>query len=249
MKSSVVKHSIVAVSTTGIYHRLKGLPCQDSYAYQKDKDKVVAVVSDGAGSAKYGKIGAKIVCETLSALLFQANISQIHQKVIDAIEIARQKLEFHRFNKTKTTAGLLDFSATLVGFFYQHGKGVFFHIGDGAAVALYVPKSKKFILSEPENGIFPSETFFYTMDDWKDSLRFTPVEKAKSVFLMTDGVTSFALNKNRSALENNFIEPINAFLLKEADNRKASRALKNTLETPRAANLNPDDKTLLWVKL
>ena len=43
--------------------------------------------------------------------------------------------------------------------------------------------------------------------------------------------------------------PINEFLTNEACAAKAVRALHNTLNTPRAQKLNPDDKTLLWAKV
>ena len=62
-------------------------------------------------------------------------------------------------------------------------------------------------------------------------------------------VTGFAFTKDYDCLENRFIEPINRFLRAEPNRRKAVRALNNTLGTPRACQLNPDDKTLLWVGL
>ena len=87
------------------------------------------------------------------------------------------------------------------------------------------------------------------MDDWKDSLRFTTFEKAESLMLMTDGVTSFAFKNNYEELENGFVYPINNFLWQEKSKTKAVKALNNTLSTPKASKLNPDDKTFLWAKL
>jgi len=240
---------IVAVSTVGAYHKAKGVQGQDCFASKQNNHRVVAVVSDGAGSAKYGKIGAKYVCEKVCELLVRADFNHIRQHIINAIEATRDELMMHRLNKTKNENGLVDFSATLIGAVYQNGKGVFFHIGDGAGVALLNETKHDVVISEPENGIFASETFFYTMDDWKDSLRFTPFEKADSMFLMTDGVTCFALKKNEKSLEKDFIWPINQFLSREKNTKKASRALKNTLETAQARRLSADDKTLMWVSL
>ena len=240
---------IVVASTVGPYHKARGLDGQDCFACMQNKGRVVAVVSDGAGSAKHGKIGAKYICEKICEVLMKADFKNIRQNVVDAIEYARDELMMHRLNKTKNENGLIDFSATMVGAAYQNGKGVFFHIGDGAGVALMSDKAQSVVISEPENGIFASETFFYTMDDWKDSLRFTPFEKAQSLFLMTDGVTGFALKKNEKTLEQGFVLPINLFLMQETDSKKAARALKNTLETPKACRLSADDKTLMWVRL
>ena len=233
----------------GTYHKAKGFRGQDFFASRQNKHRVVAVVSDGAGSAKYGKIGAKCVCEKICNVLLKADFKQIRQNIINAVDATRDELMMHRLNKTKDENGLLDFSATLVGAVYQDGKGVFFHIGDGAGIALFEKLTHQAVISEPENGIFASETFFYTMDDWKDSLRFTPFNDAESLFLMTDGVTCFALKNNGKTLEKDFIGPINRFLRQEKDTARATRALKNTLETPKACRLSADDKTLMWVSL
>ena len=238
---------VVVASTVGPYHKARGMDGQDSFAFAKSKNRVVAVVSDGAGSAKYGKIGAKFACEKICEMLLKVGFKNMRQNVIDAIDSTRDELMMHRLNKTKNEGGLIDFSATLVGVVYDKGKGLFFHIGDGAGVALL--DNKHVVISEPENGIFASETFFYTMDDWKDSLRFTSFEAAESLFLMTDGVTGFALKKNEKTLEQGFTLPINSFLRQENDVKKASRALKNTLQMPKACKLSSDDKTLLWVGL
>ena len=239
-------YRVVVATTVGPYHKTKGLEGQDRFACQKKGQRIVGVVSDGAGSAKYGKIGAKTICQRLCDILLRADMKDIRQGIVDGIESVRDELALHRFNKLKNENGLIDFAATVVGVVYEKNKGVFFHIGDGAGIAM---GQNACVISEPENGIFTSETFFFTMDDWKDSLRFTPFKEANSIFLMTDGVTGFALKKNMRALEKGFIEPINAFLKNENNTKKASRALKNTLETPKASSLNGDDKTLMWIGL
>ena len=238
---------IVSVSITGPYHKQKGLKCQDFCAYLKKGKKIVAVASDGAGSVKYGRLGAKYVCEALCRTLGSTSLKNIRQNIIDAIEVARDKLSCHRLNHSKDESGLIDFSATVVGMVYDGKKGLFFHIGDGAGIALSAKEEEKYVVSEPENGIFSSETFFFTMDDWKDSLRFTPFEEAKSVFLMTDGVTCFALKKDMHTIEDGFVWPIDSFLKNEKNTKRAAKALKNTLETPKACRLSGDDKTLMWV--
>lgn len=249
--NKTAKNKIIVASTVGLYHKNKGLKSQDYFAFSQTKNRIVAIVSDGAGSAKYGRIGAKCICETATRILSTADLKQLKQNIINSIESSRDILITHRLNKSKNENGLLDFAATVVGVVIEKDKdkGLFFHIGDGAGIALKGKSTDSYIISEPENGIFSSETYFYTMDDWKDSLRFTPFKNATDLFLMTDGVTGFALKKDEKSIEKGFILPIEHYLQNETDTKRAERALKNTLETPKACAISKDDKTLMWIKL
>lgn len=240
---------VLSTSIRGPLHRSLGLPCQDYSCARSTKNKLVAIVSDGAGSAKHSKIGAKIICETLCDLLINSDIKTIRSDVIKAISIARQKLLLHRYNQSKTSADFINFSATLVGVFYHNNKGVFFHIGDGAGIAFQNGEYSNFIISEPENGAFSCETYFYTMEDWKDCLRFTNIENVNRILLMTDGVTGFAFSNDFYKIHRNFLIPIIEYLEKESRKTYAVDALRNTLNNRRAQRLNADDKTILWAKL
>ena len=249
MKNSSAQIQVVATSVRGVWHENQNLPCQDYFCHQARGQKLVAVVADGAGSAKYGKIGAKIVCETLCDVLISGSMKQIKKQIMAALETTREKLILHRLNKQKSEEGLIDFAATVVGAVCHKQSGIFFHIGDGAAMAFLQKPAGGAVISRPENGHFSCETYFYTMDDWKDSLRFTPFEKAQSLMLMTDGVTGFAFKNGFAYLEKKFVEPIDAYLSAEKSHQRARRALNNTLSTQTARRLNPDDKTLLWARL
>ncbi len=241
--------NVLSTSIRGALHKSLGLPCQDYSCSRTLKNKLVAVVSDGAGSAKYSKIGAKIVCDTLCDLLINSDLKTIRGDVENAINIARKKLLFHRCNSGKDNAGLINFSATLVGVFYHNNKGVFFHIGDGAGIAFKNGDYGNFIISEPENGAFSCETYFYTMDDWKDCLRFTEFENANRILLMTDGVTGFAFSGDFYKIHRNFLIPVVEYLENEPRKTYAKEALQNTLNNTRAQRINADDKTILWAKL
>lgn len=240
------KPKIIATSVVGALHSFHKQHCQDYNCYAIGKN-LVAVVSDGAGSVKFGKTGARTICKTVCDILKNSKFEDIQKNVKYAINLSREKLIFHRKNIYKSEKGIDDFAATLVGVIYYKNKGVFFHIGDGAAIA-FKSGYHDFIISRPENGDFSCETFFYTQKEWMNNLRFTYFDNASSIFLMSDGLTSFSFNSDFQNIEHNFIAPIDEFLKKASNKQKAMKALKNTLNTPKAQKINPDDKTLVWIK-
>ena len=249
MKTATNRIRALSACVTGPLHRIRNMPCQDYCRYSAKGENFVGVISDGAGSAKYGRIGAKILCDTLIDLLPNVPFSEIKTSIINSVEIAREKLMFHRLNSRNNHRGLMAFAATLVGVVYHKNKGIFFHIGDGAALAFTGNDFSHYITSKPENGIFSCETYFYTMDDWRDCIRFTSFEKAHTIMMMSDGVTGFSFSPDYSDIEPRFLMPIDRFLTKESVKYRACRALRNTLSTSQAQKINPDDKTFLWIKL
>lgn len=240
---------VLSACVTGPVHLSNKTACQDYCRHSSNGENFIAVVSDGAGSAKYGRIGAKIVCDTLIDLLPNAPFRDIKTSIVNAIEIARERLHFHRLNSSKNTKGLMAFAATVVGVVYHKKQGIFFHVGDGAALAFTGGDFSKYTTSKPENGVFSCETYFYTMSDWRETLRFTNFEKAHTIMLMSDGLTNFSFSSDFSSIEPNFIIPIDNFLSNEKLKSRAQRALINTLNNNKAKRINPDDKTFVWIKL
>ena len=67
----------IARSAIGTSHQKQRLPCQDYGDYKILNQTLVGAVADGAGSAKYADIGAKLAVETVLAAFTEQDIFTI----------------------------------------------------------------------------------------------------------------------------------------------------------------------------
>ncbi len=243
MAGSSKSYMMGGVCITGPSHASSGLICQDAFAVASDSEYVVVVVSDGAGSAVHSDAASKLYVQEITRVLSgcetEMSIDQVRVSIIDAIDNAKRLL-VERFN-----AEPRDFAATLVGAIARNRKSIVFHIGDGAAV-LIGGDGEEFV-SQPENGEYANETFFVTMKNWADHLRLTAVPFCPTaMFLMSDGVTPFALAKG--GISTGFLKPIWSFLSAKGT-EEGILGVENLLKSDGASKISNDDKTLAWAIL
>jgi len=227
--------------------------CQDRHLVQVTPGGVlIALVSDGAGSAKFSGDGAALLCEHVGDALVRllgrskpkaVATEALGEAVKAGIEAAR---EAALALGAEREAGLEAFHATLVGAVMIPGKGgLFFHIGDGAALAVS-PASERWLLSPPSNGEYADTTYFFTEHDWRENLRFSPIEPGyETIFVMTDGVTDLGLQGAQPHMP--FFDPIGRFLA-GASREEGQLALRATLDSEAARGRSGDDKTLVWAQ-
>jgi serine/threonine protein phosphatase PrpC len=225
--------------------------CQDRHSIQVTPGGVlIAVVSDGAGSAKFAAEGAALLCEHVAGGLARY-FGKAKPKGVDAKSLATVIEEGILAARTAAEAvgatheaGLEAFHATLVGVIAVPGKGgLFFHIGDGAALAV---SGERWLLSAPRNGEYADTTFFFTEADWRDHLRYSPIEPGfETIFVMSDGVTDLGMNQNQPHMQ--FFDPIGRYLA-SASREEGELALRATLDGEAARERSGDDKTLVWAQ-
>lgn len=244
---------LAAASVIGPMHRRHDLRCDDTFAFALIDHWAIAVVCDGAGSARNGAEGAKIVSNAIVenlklATSKKANRSSIRNIVISAIAKARDELIDCAAH---AETDLADYHTTVVGAICRRKRGIFFHIGDGAATCFdyrdgsnnsWKPKG----FSSPTKGEFAEVTVFVTDNRWRDYLRFSPVRSTDAISLMTDGVTPFALSAGEIGPDSQFFDGVHDFL----DSNSAedgARSIFKLLDSPPSRKASFDDKTLVWL--
>jgi hypothetical protein len=239
--------TVMGCAVRGPAHEAEDAPCQDAVAFASGGDWMVAVLSDGAGSAPRGDEGARHLVETVTRRLSAAAqaggpAGGWKAEVADALAHARDTLP------ADAEHPLQHFHATAVGMVVGAAGGLFFHIGDGAGVALRAGEWDGGTVSHPANGEFADQTYFYTEDGWRDNLRFLPVEQPfDRVVLMSDGAAAFALAPGGRGLDPRFMEPVDRYLC-GVDAATGTAALAATLDSPGARGVTGDDKSLVWAR-
>jgi len=240
---------IVAATVIGSAHERKNQLGQDAYAIGIENEWLVAVVCDGAGSVPHGGDGALLCAEGLANSLLcdletvdpdQLSLETIDRFVTQRVEQIRKEIK----------GDLHEYAATLIGAVISAKDTHLFHVGDGAAVAVpvleNVPQWQEVIISQPQNGEYINETYFFTDPGWHDHLRMTACGRVGRVALMTDGVTSFALSSTATVAER-FMVPVFRHL-QETEADHGSRALYGTLRSAKARLVSDDDKTFVYIQ-
>jgi len=246
----------VGVSIPGFSHLTEGTPCQDAHKIVCPPGEwIVGLVSDGAGSARYGQVGSSIACDML-ANYFAELLIDLHEVkgpaptaaalvswIEDGIRFLRERLDSIA---QREAASIDDYHATLLGVVAGPSGGVFFHIGDGACCAIDASNATTPIISPPENGEFSETTFFVTQPSWRQHLRLTFFGPEHDLLLlMTDGVTPFAMSRDGAGPFPPFVNPLTTYF-RQNSREAGEAALSVTLSKDQVRRITGDDKTLIW---
>lgn len=211
---------------------------------------LIAIASDGAGSAKHSAIGSLLVCITLTKLVRDFVINGM--PVSDISEDVSERWLTHIRERISTFAELRgqssrDYAATLVAAIVGPADGVILHIGDGGATIKCRGEDHWQIPSWPMQGQFASTTFFVT-DDKRPVVQHRYVERPiQNVCVFTDGLERLILDFAKRIPFDPFFEKMIAPLRHEATGRSRhlSRELKRFLESQSVNERTDDDKTLI----
>jgi hypothetical protein len=168
---------------------------------------VLAVVADGAGSAKFGAIGARRICRFLFVRIHEW---LRHHDELPPDDQIRHWLEKLRVGISQAAArrgtASRQFAATLVAIIIGPNEAITLQIGDSAIVGRKDGRWQ--VLCWPDTGEFASSTFFVT-DEPEPNLTIVRHPREHDAFaLFSDGVGEIALSHLQSAAYPQFFDPM-----------------------------------------
>lgn len=161
----------------GYAHRKARKPCQDYCTFKVENDCVAVALADGAGSAPFSHIGAKI-----ASMTFVSYFSHRPARARDLSEvISRIRRNIERKAEVRN-ASITDFATTLIGAVLYRDELSILHVGDGLVV-----DGAGGVISEGMRGEFANQTNFVTSSNPKVVTVKLEVSLPLSIALMSDG--------------------------------------------------------------
>ena len=212
---------------------------------------LVAVASDGAGSACRSAIGSWITTRVFVQSAIE-HVRQGHDLKSFSIDLAKEWIDDirDRIGAAAARAAALprDFAATLVGCLIGNESSVFIHVDDGASVFRRRDEPNWNVPTWPAQ--YAATTFFVT-DEPEPNLQFAMVTGSiEEVAVFSDGLEKLVLEFSTRRAFSPFFEKM--FMpLRDSPagrNRTLSRVLRDFLDGPSVCEKTDDDKTLILAK-
>lgn len=252
---SVGRWRHVSASVIGTSHQRAGGVCQDANACivlpdSPDGDVLLAVVADGAGSAKQAEAGSAMACQSIteSAALFLTKrpLKRITRKAVETwIRTFQQEV-----SNTASAARLRprDYACTLLAALIGQNHAVFFQIGDGSIVVCDAEEQSYGHVFWPERGEYENATFFATDRRFAANLRFASVcRNVVELAMFSDGLQRLALDFQKTMPHEPFFRGVFPPVRKASPENAGQLAegLSSFLGSARVNQRTDDDKTLI----
>jgi len=185
-----------------------GSPCQDRLACAVlANGGLVAVVSDGAGSAPRAEVGAQVAVQALFDQLRQFGEGPAGPELLSALEDAAQCARDAVLARAEAEGEeAASYAATLLALVDTPDGGAALQIGDGVIVVGEDSDGWRWMFW-PERGEYANTTRFLTDGDAAAHLRVAVLPgRPTDVALMTDGLQSLALHYASQSVHEPFFQ-------------------------------------------
>lgn len=258
---------VYGASSIGKSHIDSNLPNQDSIYLQKTEHGMVAVVCDGAGSAKFSQAGAAFFSHSIGKILLSLSVScsvshrgialdlgQLTQQIIEQLSQIRLDLQ----SQLTAESSLRDYHTTFTGLLiHSNHQAILVQIGDSPLVI------SQFVVRHPHIDYFTNlqvygddskneyvnETHFITQDNWQSFLRVEPIDLSQvdCLALMSDGCADLVFEG--ASVTPKIYRPFFGNLLfnltQSQSSQQGSAIIEQALGNPATYRLTGDDKSLV----
>lgn len=242
-------------SVVGTSHVKTGAPCQDAsgclVAEAPDgTELLLAVASDGAGTASRSDVGARLAVRTFLEVFGAAAKADPSLGIIDRAFVddwlARFKDAIARL-AAEEGHGVRDYSCTLLGAVVGPKSAAYVHIGDGAIIVGTEEPGDYTWVVWPQHGEYANQTHFLTQEDAAAALVFETGPPVDEVAIFTDGIERLVLDLGANVVYSPAFRPIFSWLAQTEPERSGlpSEALVAYLGSDHINRRTDDDKTLV----
>lgn len=246
-------------SVPGVSHLQSGRPCQDAslcevFIGPNDSSTLLAIVSDGAGSAARADFAASLACESFNlhvqTFLQGGNtLGRLDRGVVAnwLMAIADELREI----AAREQRPVRDFSTTLVAALIDNETAVYVQVGDGCIVVPDRDVAEDYCwIFWPDNGEYINETYFLTDPSLLERFQFECGAALGQVAVMTDGVQPIALHYASRSAHSKFFASMFASLAGISPGYQLTRSdsLASFLASDRVCERTDDDKSLVLAR-
>ena len=262
---------VYGASSIGKSHIDSNLPNQDSIYLQKTEKGMVAVVCDGAGSAKFSQAGAAFFSQSIGKMLLSLGVGlsvshsvsisgiafdlvQVKQQIIEQLSQIRLDLQ----SQLTAESSLRDYHTTFTGLLiHSNHQALLVQIGDSPLI------TSQFVVRHPHIDYFTNlqvygddskneyvnETHFITQDNWQSFLRVEPIDLSQvdCLALMSDGCADLVFEG--ASVTPKIYRPFFGNLLfnltQSQSLQQGSAIIEQALGNPATYRLTGDDKSLV----
>lgn len=258
---------VYGASSIGKSHIDSNLPNQDSIYLQKTENGMVAVVCDGAGSAKFSQAGAAFFSQSIGKMLLSLGVShsasisgialdlgQVKQQIIEQLSQIRLDLQ----SQLPAESSLRDYHTTFTALLiHSNHQAILVQIGDSPLI------TSQFVVRHPHIDYFinfqvygddskneyVNETHFITQDNWQPFLRVEPIDLSQvdCLALMSDGCADLVFEG--ASVTPKIYRPFFGNLLfnltQSQSSQQGSAIIEQALGNPATYRLTGDDKSLV----
>lgn len=258
-------------SSIGKSHIDSNLPNQDSIYLQKTEKGMVAVVCDGAGSAKFSQAGAAFFSQSIGKMLLSLGVNhsvsigvshrgiafdlvKVKQQIVEQLSQIRLDLQ----SQLPAESSLRDYHTTFTGLLiHANHQALLVQIGDSPLI------TSQFVVRHPHIDYFTNlqvygddskneyvnETHFITQDNWQSFLRVEPIDLSQvdCLALMSDGCADLVFEG--ASVTPKIYRPFFGNLLfnltQSQSSQQGSAIIEQALGNPATYRLTGDDKSLV----